>query len=113
MTMRFLASVAVALSLIACTGCNRRAANAHTPTTHTIVMDGTRFQPEDLTVKAGDLVVWVNKDPFPHTATSTTGGFDSDQIGSGKSWSFKTEQTSDFRYVCTLHRTMKGTLRVK
>jgi plastocyanin len=111
--MRVLAYVTVTVSLIVSAGCKRGAANAHAPTTHAIVMDGTRFQPGDLTVKAGEAVVWVNKDPFPHTATSPTGGFDSQEIESGKSWSFKTEQTGDFPYVCTLHRTMKGTLHVK
>jgi plastocyanin len=34
-------------------------------------------------VKAGDTVVWVNKDPFPHTVTSQAGGCDSPEIVPG------------------------------
>jgi plastocyanin len=33
-------------------------------------IEGTRVQPEALTVKVGDTVVWVNKDLFPHSATA-------------------------------------------
>ena len=54
--------------------------------THTIAMDGTRFIPETITVKQGDRVVWVNKDPFPHTATAG-GTFDSGSVAAGQSWS--------------------------
>ena len=43
--------------------------------THTVVIEGTSFQPPRLAVALGDTVVWINKDPFPHTATSTTGAF--------------------------------------
>ena len=40
------------------------------PATHTVTMEAVSFKPESLTVKAGDSIVWVNKDPFPHTATA-------------------------------------------
>ena len=83
------------------------------PTTHTVVIEGTKFEPEALTVKRGDTVVWVNKDPFPHTATSQAGRFDSKEIPAGKSWQFKTTKAGVFPYVCTLHPTMKATLNVQ
>ena len=111
--MRVFASVAVALSLITTAGCSRGAADAQKSATHTVVMDGTRFQPDDLTVNVGDSIVWINKDPFPHTATSEAGGFDSDEIESGQSWTFEASKAGESRYICTLHRTMKGMLRVK
>ena len=41
--------------------------------THTITIEGMRFQPEVLTVSPGDTIVWVNKDIVPHTATSKAG----------------------------------------
>jgi plastocyanin len=78
-----------------------------------VTIDGTRFTPDTLTVKAGDSVVWVNKDPFPHTATSRAGGFDSDEIAPGGSWTHRFRKKGEFPYICTLHRTMKATLRVE
>jgi plastocyanin len=83
------------------------------PRTHTVTVDATRFQPDILRIKPGDVVVWVNKDFFPHTATSTTAGFDSGAVASGRSWSHTFAKKGEFPYICTLHPTMKGTIHVK
>ena len=81
--------------------------------THKVTIEGTRFDAADLTVNAGDSIVWENKDPYPHTATSKTGGFDSKDIASEKSWKYVAKKKGDFPYVCTIHPSMKGTLHVK
>jgi plastocyanin len=80
---------------------------------HTVVIDGMQFAPATLEVHAGDTVVWQNRDPFPHTATSTKRGFDSRAIPAGGSWKFVARRKGEFDYLCTLHTTMKGTLVVK
>lgn len=97
----------VALALMAAPSSDAVAAS-----THTVLMDGTRFVPEDVTVSRGDRVVWINKDPFPHTATAP-GEFDSKSIAAGGSWSLTVTRTGEFAYVCTLHPGMKGVLVVK
>jgi plastocyanin len=89
------------------------AAAAAKPVTHTVSIDGARFQPDIVIVKAGDSVVWVNKDPYPHTVTSSAGGFDSHEIAAGKSWKLRSARKGEFAYACTLHPTMTATLRVK
>jgi len=38
-------------------------------------MQAVQFAPATLKVKRGDVVVWTNRDPFPHTATAA-GVFD-------------------------------------
>ena len=81
--------------------------------THTVVIDGVKFDPETITVKVGDTVVWVNKDPFPHTVSSQVGGFDSCDITAGQSWSYKATRAGEFPYICVFHPTMKATLRVE
>jgi plastocyanin len=83
------------------------------PATHTVTIEGAQFQPGVLAVRAGDSIVWVNKDPFPHTVTSQAGRFDSRQIEPDKSWTYRTAKKGDFAYVCSLHQTMKATLRVR
>lgn len=80
--------------------------------THTVIIEGTRFEPETLSVRRGDTVVWINKDPFPHTATALNGGFDSKSIAPNKSWRYRPRKPGVFPYFCTLHPTMKATLRV-
>ena len=81
--------------------------------THKVTIEGTRFDTADLTVNAGDSIVWENKDPYPHTATSKTGGFDSKDIASEKSWKYVAKKKGDFPYICTIHPSMKGTIHVK
>ena len=75
-------------------------------------MQATSYAPLSLTVKRGDTVVWVNKDPFPHTATSE-GHFDSKSIAADASWKYKASEVGDFAYTCTFHPNMKGTLKVE
>ena len=110
---RILAGVAAALALLVWSISAGAAADARKPVTHTVTIDGTQFQPAELTIKAGDAVIWVNKDPFPHTATSKTGGFDSKTIPAGKRWKYTARKTGEFEYVCAFHPTMKGRLLVK
>lgn len=88
------------------------AAAAGAGNAHTVAMDGTRFVPGTITVKRGDRIVWVNKDPFPHTATARP-LFDSESVAAGDSWSFTATRAGEFPYVCTLHPGMKGVLIVK
>ena len=80
--------------------------------THTVVIDGMKYEPEVITVKRGETVMWVNKDPFPHTGTAK-GVFDSREIPAGKSWKYTPRKAGEYAYICTLHPTMKGTLKVE
>lgn len=81
--------------------------------THTVTIDGVTFVPATLVVKAGETVVWVNKDPFPHTVASQTGGFASPAIEPGQSWSYTPTKPGVFPYLCTLHPTMHAMLTVE
>ena len=103
---------AAALLLLSCSRTPGPAA-APPPATHTIVIEGMRFHPDTLTVAAGDTVVWVNKDMFAHTAATKGTGFDSKSIEAGMSWTYKPAAAGTFTYICALHPTMIGTLRVR
>ena len=83
------------------------------PRTHTVIIEGTRFEPETLTVKAGDTVVWVNKDLFPHSATASNATFNSAVIAAGASWRYVAKKKGEFAYTCVFHPTMKASLLVK
>ena len=88
-------------------------AGARKPKTHTVTIDGSSFQPAVVSIASGDRIVWVNRDMFPHTATSRAGGFDSKAILAGKSWSTRPAARGTFPYVCAFHPTMKGTVEVR
>jgi plastocyanin len=105
----------VVLAAVAATGLGSgtSAAAAHPkPTTHTVVIEAVRFDPQELTVKVGDTIVWVNQDPFPHTVTAVGKQFDSHEIATGHSWKYTARTAGVLAYACSLHPTMLGTLRV-
>jgi plastocyanin len=87
-------------------------ASAGKPATHRVVIDGLKYEPETLTVRRGDTIVWTNKDPFPHTVTAP-GKFDSHDIAANGSWKYVTRAAGEYAYICTLHPNMKGMLRVE
>ena len=80
--------------------------------THTVVIDGMKFEPATLVVKRGDTVVWHNKDLVPHTAT-VAGGFDSGNIDPGRQWRWTVRGDGRIDYVCTYHPGMKAALTVR
>jgi len=79
---------------------------------HTVVIQGAKFEPAAIGVKRGDTIVWVNKDPYPHTVTAP-GVFDSRSIVAGGSWRYIPHKAGEFPYACTLHPNMKGVLKVE
>ena len=79
----------------------------------TIAIDGFEFRPPVATVKAGDVVIWRNTDPVPHTATAKEAGLDSGPIAAASTYRFVAKRKGRVDYVCTLHPTMKGTLVVE
>lgn len=68
------------------------------------------YSPANLTVNPGTEVVWTNKDPVPHTVTSTA--FGSGTIGPGESFSYVFEADGTFEYDCSFHPQMKGKIIV-
>ena len=98
--------------LLSCSGPGA-AKVARTPVTHTVTIEAVAFTPASITVKAGDSIVWVNKDPFPHSVAARTGGFDSQPIQPDRSWTLTPSAPGELTYICTLHPNMKGTIRVE
>lgn len=81
--------------------------------THTVTIDASSFTPARLTVAPGDTVIWRNADIIAHTVTSPIGVFDSKEIPPGKTWKYVVPKKGLFEYLCTLHPTMKASLRVR
>jgi plastocyanin len=85
----------------------------NTGRTHTVTIEGMRFNPQTLSVRRGDRITWINKDPFPHTVTAADGKFDSHPIAAGGSWTYVARKAGEYDYACTLHVDMKGRLQVR
>ena len=80
--------------------------------THQVSIINMSFQPANLTIAAGDTVVFANQDNAPHTATDDAGAFDTGRLTNGQSAQLTFPSTGQFDYHCDIHRMMKGTITV-
>ncbi|HEX2295699.1 MAG TPA: plastocyanin/azurin family copper-binding protein [Actinomycetota bacterium] len=71
------------------------------------------FDPAAATVPAGAEVTWHNDDPAEHTVTSVDGGFGSDTLAPGASFSHRFTDPGVYRYRCAIHPEMEGQVRVE
>ncbi len=71
------------------------------------------FMPSTLTVSAGAQVTWVNKDDEPHTVVSDSGMFRSAALDTNDGFSFKFGKPGTYRFNCSIHPYMAGTIIVR
>jgi plastocyanin len=78
-----------------------------------IVMKNFDFSPMAITVAHGTTVVWKNTDGEPHTVVSVDGLFRSKALDQDDTFAFKFDKPGVYKYVCTIHPKMVGTITVK
>jgi plastocyanin len=85
------------------------------PTTGQIAIDNFAFAPATVTVAAGARVVWVNHDEEPHTVNSLdkAAAFKSPALDTGDKFAFVFMTPGRYRYFCSIHPHMVGTIVVK
>ncbi|WP_433195384.1 cupredoxin domain-containing protein [Nocardia sp. CA-107356] len=74
-----------------------------------------KFSPADVTVKVGDTVTWKFKDSVPHTVQGIGDramGINSPIFDRGE-WSYTFIAPGTYRYLCSLHPQMRGTVTVE
>jgi plastocyanin len=76
-------------------------------------IDNFTFNPQQITVKAGDTVTWTNHDDIPHTVTSKTGSFRSKALDTDDKFLFTFAAPGSYPYFCTLHPHMTGSIVVE
>lgn len=83
------------------------------PTLHRVTIRGFKFDPDSLSIAAGDTVEWLNKDIVPHTSTARSSHWDSQSIQPNDSWRVALTIRGSEPYGCQLHLTMKAKLVVR
>jgi plastocyanin len=78
-----------------------------------VKIDNFTFNPQQITVKAGTTVVWLNHDDIPHTVTSSTQAFKSKALDTDDKFSYTFATPGTFKYFCALHPHMTGTIVVE
>jgi plastocyanin len=71
------------------------------------------FSPRTVEIRVGERVTWTNRDSVEHTATARNGSFDTGLLGEGESRSIRFNVAGTYRYVCTPHPSMTGTVVVR
>ena len=106
-TLRGLGRLAIAAAITLFLG----SAHAYAEDTN-ITIDNFTFTPAELTVKVGTTVTWTNHDDIPHTIVSA-GKFRSKALDTDNSFSFTFTAAGGYKYFCSLHPHMTGTIKVE
>jgi plastocyanin len=77
-----------------------------------ISMPGKYFDPQRLTVVAGDQVSWRNADFVSHEVRATNGAFDSGPIGRQAVYLHRFDSPGSYALVCSIHPFMTGAVDV-
>jgi plastocyanin len=109
------AALALALSLPAYAADPTEAPQVATAQPGTVTIDNFAFAPATLTVAPGTKIVWDNKDAEPHTVMSADGGmtFKSPALDTDDKFSFTFDKPGTYKYFCSIHPHMVGTIVVK
>jgi len=78
----------------------------------TVEIRDFQFFPAKLTVNAGTQVTWINRDAVLHDATSQD-GWKTPTLHESQSASLPFDARGTFRYICSIHPNMKGTITVR
>jgi plastocyanin len=72
------------------------------------------FNPASVGVSKGDFVMWTNYDNVDHAVLTTSGPviISSGDIHPGKSYEVRMTTPGTYDYKCSIHPTMRGTLKV-
>lgn len=79
--------------------------------TKIVTIKNLKFEPETLTIKLHDQVVWKNQDTVNHKVKGDNWG--NVPIGPGENFTQAFDKVGTYSYTCTLHPTMTGTIIVK
>lgn len=74
---------------------------------------GSKFMKEEMTIPQGATVRWTNNDFVQHTVTSDDGIFASPTLDNGDTFEYTFDTIGTFKYHCTIHPGMNGTIIVK
>jgi plastocyanin len=78
-----------------------------------ITIAGYAYHPVAVTVSAGARVTFTNEDGTAHTATSSTGGFDTGTLNMRQSKTLTLSKHGSYSYICQFHPFMRGQITVR
>ncbi len=81
--------------------------------TNVVIIMGYAFVPQVITIPVGSTVTWQNQDMVDHTVTSDVGGIFDNYVGAGGSTRITFTVKGTYKYHCSIHPEMLGTVIVQ
>jgi plastocyanin len=86
--------------------------STETPAKHVIEISQMKFTPNELRVRTGDTVVFLNHDMVAHDITEASAkSWHSSKLAPGEQWQLPVNVSAD--YFCSIHPVMKGKIQVE
>lgn len=106
-------AVAAAAALTGCGGSSKATGpSAGSGAANTITIADFTYRPNPLRAVHGQAITVVNNDSATHTLTALDGSFDSKDLHKGQRYTFTPGKAGSYRYLCSIHNYMTGTLTV-
>ena len=112
-----LAAIATVITVMACAGADPTPSPSAEIPAAAIGIEGFTFDPPSLTVEAGTIVTWTNREDAFHTVTSGTpeapdGAFDSGEMDTDDTFEHAFPVAGTYAFFCTRHPFMDGVVVV-
>jgi plastocyanin len=104
-----LSIIALALFLVACAPATQQSAG--TQGDQVVSINNFKFNPETVTIKVGQTVLWKNEDQASHTVALDDA--ESPELFRGDAWTHTFTKAGTYNYVCGIHPSMHGTVVVE
>lgn len=88
-------------------------ASTAAPSGTTVDIKNFMFKPMTLSVAVGSKVTWKFEDAANHTVVADDKSFSSPSMSNGQTYSFTFSKAGTYKYVCSIHPFMHGSIVVK
>lgn len=79
-----------------------------------VEIKGFAFNPSEITIKAGESIVWINQDGVSHSVRGDSGNeINSPSLSKGESYEHQFNEAGTYDYHCEPHKYMKGKVIVE
>ncbi len=78
-----------------------------------VKIDNFSFAPQAITVAAGTQVRWTNHDDIPHNTVSEDKVFKSTTLDTDQQFTYTFTKPGTYKYFCSIHPRMTGTIVVQ
>lgn len=93
---------------------SNKSQNQSNATKYTVIAQNFAFTPNTLMVPVGTTVTWVNQqNGVTHRIYSDTEAFESKELKTGDTYSYKFTKAGTYKYHCSIHPNMTGTIIVQ